>query len=91
MDFATFPSFPRLPSDAMPCNDPDDEIAQLKMPDPKLWAKKGRVNSNPDGEEKKTQTKIKLMINGVNGMGRRSMLPLRNGLRVNAPGWRIPI
>ena len=51
MNFATFPSFPRLPCDAMPCNDPDDEIAQLKMPDPRLWAKKGRVNSNPDGEE----------------------------------------
>ena len=60
MDFATFPSFPRLPSDAMPCNDPDDEIAQLKMPDPKLWAKKGRVNSNPDGEEEEDSDEDKI-------------------------------
>ncbi len=91
MEFATFHSLPRSPSDAMPCNDPDEEINQLKMPDPKLWAKKGRVNSNPDGEEEEAQTMIKSVINGGNGMGRRSMLPLRNGLRANVPRWRTQI
>jgi hypothetical protein len=35
----------------MPCDDPDDEIDQFRLPDPKLWAKRGRVNSNPNGEE----------------------------------------
>ncbi len=70
-------------SDAMPCDDPDEEIDQFKMPDPKLWAKRGRANSNPDGEEEdadddKTEERRR------NGMEKRSMLRLRTGLRANA-------
>ena len=38
-------------SDAMPCDNPDDEIDQIKLPNPKLWAKKGRAKTNSDGEE----------------------------------------
>ncbi len=55
-------------SDVMPCDDPDDEINQFQLPDPKLWAKRGRVNSNQTGKKKKKQTKIKWTKEGVNGM-----------------------
>jgi hypothetical protein len=38
-------------SDTMPCENPDHEIDQHTMPDPKLWTKRGRVYSHQDHED----------------------------------------
>jgi hypothetical protein len=47
-------------SDAMPGDDPDDEIEQFQLPDPKLWAKRGRVHSNPNGKEEEDTDEDKM-------------------------------
>ena len=63
-----FISFLGHHSDAMPGDDPDDEIEQFQLPDPKLWAKRGRVNSNPNGEEEEDTDEDKWTKEGVNRM-----------------------
>ena len=55
-----FISFLGHHSDAMPCDDPDDEIDLFKLPDPKLWAKRGRVNSDQNGEEEEDTDEDKI-------------------------------
>ncbi len=71
----------------MPFDDPDKEIDQCKMPDPKLWAKRGRTNSNPDGEEEDDDKTDERRCKWNEKAELDSMLRLRTGLRANAPLW----